>query len=128
MNRRSHPSSFWTRWLVGIIALLIAGCASRNEPDWKTLIGKITYDETVLQLGPPMRVATLEDGTKVAEWLQYASRVYSVPGPVYGPWGPYGPWGGAAWSVGSVNSTPNVFLLLTFGPDHKLQSYRREYK
>ncbi|HRI12713.1 MAG TPA: hypothetical protein PLX89_06870 [Verrucomicrobiota bacterium] len=109
--------------LVLLLAGLVAGCAMRG-PDWKSLIGVATYDEAVLQLGPPNSVATLEDGTKVAEWLQSASRVYSTPGVGYGVWGP---WGGG-WSYGTVNSTPNVFLLLTFGPDQKLASVRHLYK
>jgi hypothetical protein len=119
--------SLWSclAWLSPLLAAaLLVGCASRG-PDWKSLIGIVTYDEAVLELGPPNHVATLQDGTKVAEWLEITSRVYSMPGAGFGYWGP---WGGAGWNAGTVNTTPSVFLLLTFGPDQKLASVRRIYK
>ncbi|MBL9174682.1 MAG: hypothetical protein JNL10_14185 [Verrucomicrobiales bacterium] len=101
---------------------LVAGCAGRG-PDWKSRIGTMTYDEALLELGPPSNVASLTDGTRVAEWLQYSSRVYSTPGAGLGGWGPYGGWGSP-----SVGSTPSVYLLLTFAPDGKLLSERRVYR
>lgn len=98
------------------------GCAGHRMPDWSKRIGTATYDEALLAMGPPTSVATLTDGTRVAEWLQFSSRVYSTAGPA-GGWGPYGGWGTI-----SVGSTPNVYLLLTFGPDGTLMSQRRVYK
>lgn len=101
---------------------LAVGCAGNRMPDWSKRLGRATYDEALLAMGPPASVATLSDGTRVAEWLQFSSRVYSTAGPT-GGWGPYGGWGTI-----SVGSTPNVYLLLTFGPDGTLVSQRRVYK
>ena len=101
---------------------LTVGCAGRG-PDWNARIGTMTYDEALLELGPPSSVASLTDGTRVAEWLQYSSRVYSAPGAAVGGWGPY--WG---WGAPSVSSTPSVYLLLTFAPDGKLSAERRVYR
>jgi len=108
--------------LVLLAAALGTGCAGNRVPNWSKLIGQATYDEALLAMGPPSSVATLTDGTRVAEWLQFSGRIYSTAGPVAG-WGPYGGWGTL-----SVGSTPNVYLLLTFGPDGKLVSERRVYK
>ncbi len=113
-------------WLIGwVVAGLLAGCASRNRIDWDAQVGVITYDQVLLELGPPTHVATLEDGSRVAQWLVQTSRVYSTPSSAYGVWGP---WGGGAMGAANVFSTPSVFLLLTFGPDQKLVSWRRQFK
>lgn len=106
-----------------VAAVLIAGCSSHREPDWAALVGTLTYDQALLELGPPSHAASLTDGTKVAEWLQFSSRVYSTPGVALGGWGGYGMVGAA-----SVSSTPNVYLLLTFGPDGRLAAQRRIYR
>ena len=115
------------RWVLGLLLLsaLVTGCSSTKSPkDWEAQIGMLTYDQALLELGPPNHVADLEGGGKVADWLQQSSRVYSSPGLAYGGWGP---WMSGAYSP-SVYSTPNVYLLMTFGPDLKLTSVRRQYK
>ncbi len=118
-------------WIAGgrtvmavLLALFLAGCAGKSAKNWESQVGTLTYDQALLELGPPNHVADLDGGGKVAQWLMQSSRVYSSPAVVYGPWAPWG----AATAVGSVYSTPNVFLLLTFGPDSKLVSARRQYK
>ncbi|MCW5559117.1 MAG: hypothetical protein KIT22_14970 [Verrucomicrobiae bacterium] len=108
--------------LLWLLAVFAAGCASNRIPDWSERIGTATYDEALLAMGPPASTATLTDGSRVAEWLQFSSRIYSTSGPMIG-WGPYGGWGTV-----SVGSTPSVYLLLTFDPDGKLASVRRVYK
>lgn len=110
--------------LLLLVGILLAGCASQKMPDLKSQIGIITYDEVLIELGPPNHVATLDNGGRVAQWLQYTSRVYSTPGLAYGGWGPWGP----GFGTPAVSSTPAVYLLLTFGPDSKLQSVRHQYK
>jgi len=107
-----------------LAGILLAGCAGWRKPDLKSQIGIMTYDQALLELGPPNQVADLEGGGKVAQWLQYSSRVYSTAGPAYGAWGPM--WGGFASA--NVSSTPAVYLLLTFGPDLNLASVRQQYK
>ena len=54
------------------IALLLAllaltGCATRNKIDWSARVGNYTFDQTVLELGPPDKQTKLSDGTVVAE-------------------------------------------------------------
>jgi hypothetical protein len=103
-------------------ALVLTGCAT-NRTDWNTRIGSYTYDQAVLEFGPPDRIATLTDGTKVGEWL--TSRGYSrgsfatYGGFYYGdPWVHYYP----------EPRSPDHFLRLTFSPDGILQAWRKVYK
>jgi len=56
--------------LVTLLAGLFAtGCASKPKVDWDGRVGNYTYDQAVVELGPPDRQATLQDGRKVAEWV-----------------------------------------------------------
>ena len=48
--------------------LFLIGCAS-TKIDWNSRIGNYTYDQAVLELGPPDKYAKLTDGTVVAEWM-----------------------------------------------------------
>jgi hypothetical protein len=72
-------------WLWALtLAGLVAGC-STTKVDWAGRIGVYTYDQAVIDLGPPDKSATLKDGTIVAEWLAY--RAYShVPYPWPAPY------------------------------------------
>jgi hypothetical protein len=107
------------------LCLLFAGCAT-NKVDWNSRIGNYTYDQAITELGPPDKSAKLTDETTVAEWLTrrgysggsvgfaygygYPDRYY-YPGPFYHHY--YEP------------PSPDYFIRLTFGPDGKLQSWRR---
>ena len=53
-------------WLAA--ALVIAGCAT-NRVDWDSRVGVFTYDQAVVELGPPDKSAKLSDGQTVAEWI-----------------------------------------------------------
>ena len=110
-------------WVLVLVLISSVGCIGHREPDWPSLVGTLTYDQALLELGPPAHVASLSDGSRVAEWLRFSSRVYSTPGAPMGGWGPYGLMGGT-----TISSTPNVYLLLTFSPDDKLVSARTIYR
>ena len=114
--------------LVGLILLLV-GCAT-SRIDWTSRIGIYTYDQAVLDLGPPDKYAKLQDGTVVAEWLTRRgySSVYAPFAYSYYPWsGPYGYYGG--YPPYYINSySPDYFLRLIFGPDSKLRDYKNLYK
>lgn len=100
--------------------LLMAGCATQKL-DWAGRVGHYTYDQAILEIGPPDKQAKLADGTVVAEWLTRRGYVYSSPAFGYGPWAYYGPY-----YPGSVDTyTPDYFLRLTFGPDGTLSSWRK---
>ena len=129
-----HPGRAWlvfymqvsvSRWpwaglllLLGCCGLLLAGCKSTPKVDWNSRIGYYTYDQAVMELGPPNAVARLTNGNTVADWVT-------------------GQTGGGGWSVGtgvgvgpvgvgvgrSLGSSPTLRVLrLVFGPDNKLVS------
>lgn len=103
-----------------MMIFILAGCATQKI-DWAGRIGNYTFDQAVLELGPPDKQARLENGTLVAEWLTRRGYAYSSPAFGYTPWSYYGPH-----YPGYVNSyTPDYFLRLTFGPDGKLVSSRK---
>ncbi len=103
-----------------VAALLWAGCASTKKIDWQSRVGNYTYDQAVIELGPPDKYARLSDGSSVAEWY-------------------YGRGGGLSVGVGTgvytgpvgvgvgVPVTPRGarVLRLNFGPDGVLQGWRR---
>jgi hypothetical protein len=109
----------WIPWLA-IIALagLLAGCRTVPRVDWESRTGNYTYDQAILELGPPDKAAQLGDGTIVAEWLTYRGRpgythrIYSYRS----AWDTYDP------------GVPDRFLRLTFDPDGMLRESRRVVK
>ena len=82
-----------------LVALMLAGCATTPPIDGNARVGAYTYDQAVKDYGPPMSQATLNDGSKVADWMteRGSTVTTSAPGPyVYGPGyysmrGSYGP-------------------------------------
>jgi hypothetical protein len=112
-----------------LAALLLAGigCAT-NKIDWQSRVGSYTYDQAVLELGPPDKSATLADGTKVVDWLTgrgFTHGTYSDFGsPFYHRY--YYP--GPRTSHYTAATTPDSFIRLTFSPDGKLAAWRRVYR
>src|SRR5262245_10702323 len=60
----------------GLLLIWLMGCATTPKIDWNSRIGNYTYDQAVLEMGPPDRSATLTDGTKVVEWLTARGHIY----------------------------------------------------
>ena len=106
--------------LLALAALLLAGCAT-HRVDWNTRVGGFTYDQAVVELGPPDKTAKLTDGQTVAEWV---SR-YSSPGMVSVGGGFYpGPAG-----VSVMQSSPSYYeshLRLTFGTNNVLAGWKKK--
>jgi len=102
---------------------LLSGCAS-TKIDWNSRIGNYTYDQAVLELGPPDKFAKLSDGSTVAEWLTRRGYPGSV-GMGYGYGYPYHYHYYHPWFHYYDPGSPDYFLRLTFGPDGKLQAYKR---
>jgi hypothetical protein len=106
-----------------ILAAFLTGCAT--PINWQARVGVYTYDQALMDYGPPARSAKLSDGSTVAEWMTDRGQVIVTPGPyVYGPAyygrGYYGPvYGGY-----STTYFPAQFLRLTFSPDGKLRMWK----
>ena len=101
------------------VTLWLTGCATPRV-DWTARVGHYTYEQAVLDMGPPEKEAKLADGTIVAEWLLNRSATYA-----YGTPSPYGPY-----SSGYISTytTPSRFLRLTFGPNGQLTAWKKLYK
>jgi hypothetical protein len=100
--------------------ILIAGCVG-PKIDWAARVGHYTYDQAVLELGPPDKMAKLDNGFIVANWITRQGYAYtSVGAPVYG----YYPGGPIAAST-TTGYSPAWFLRLTFGADGKLTEWKK---
>lgn len=107
--------------LTVMTALFIAGCASKPKVDWDSRVGNFTYDQAVVELGPPDREATTSDGKKVVDWVVGRS---GGGGFSFGVGGFSGPVGvGVSKSTGP--GPHDKILRLTFGQDGKLLNWSR---
>jgi hypothetical protein len=100
----------------------LSGCASRPGVDWTARLGEMTYDQAVLELGPPSRQAKLADGKIVADWV-----TRSQVQPTYG----FGVGGyRSRTGIGLGTSVGGGFyervLRLTFGKDGKLENWHQD--
>ena len=104
-----------------LLAAVLTGCATKNI-DWASRVGAYTFDQVVVEIGPPDKQAKLTDGMLDAEWLTRRGyhQVYATGG-YYGS--PYGGWGFPPAYVDT--SAPDYFLRLTFGPDGRLQAWKK---
>jgi len=108
------------------LCVFLTGCAS-TKIDWNNRIGNYTYDQAVMELGPPDKYAKLTDGTVVAEWMTRRGYSGGSVGFMYG----YGyPYHGYPYYLYppyymAEPPSPSYFIRLTFGPDGKLQAYKR---
>jgi len=122
MNTIDNPNfGMLKHWLVGILVaffvVLGSGCVSPRI-DWDSRVGSYTYDEAVLEMGPPDKEAVLEDGRRVCEWL--TTKGGSVATTPYGGY-PY---------MGSyvVSESPDLFTRLIFTPEKRLESWKKVRK
>lgn len=105
-----------------VLALLtFAGCATQKI-NWSTRIGTYTFDQAVLEFGPPDKQAKLTDGTLVAEWQTQRGYTRTEYVPYYTYRHRY--YGGYYHGAPLVSSVPDVFLRLTFDPAGKLVSWK----
>ena len=111
MNKR-----FVVQALSLVVALVLVGCAT-SKINWAERVGHYTYDQAVLEMGPPDRSAKISDGSTVAEWLTY----HGSPGYSYYSYSPY------YYSPLPLYEppVPNRFIRLTFNPQGTLQSWAR---
>jgi hypothetical protein len=121
---RSRRAGGWGAMIV--LAALCVSCAT-TKIDWNSRLGVYTYDQAVIELGPPDKSATLSDGTIVAEWLTRRGSSGGYSDVYYaGPW-PYPHWRGYYYPPLYYYDppTPSYFLRLVFGTDGRLTEWRR---
>lgn len=111
-------------WILAAFLIFAAACAG-PKIDWQARVGSYTYDQAVLELGPPDRgPATLQDGTKVAEWLVHRGRsgggFATFGGPYY--------YGGPFIYHYAEPPWPDRYIRLTFGPDGILKQWQNVAK
>jgi hypothetical protein len=104
-------------------ALLLAGCVT-PKIDWAARAGNYTYDQAVMEFGPPDKSAKLSDGTTIAEWLAHRGYAYATSD--YYPF--YTPGFVVPPATYNVNRVPDDFLRLTFGADGKLKAWKKFYR
>ena len=103
------------------LVALLAGCATQRI-DWAGRIGQYSYDQAVVEFGPPDKQAKLADNTIVAEWLTQRAQPYA-----YSPYG-FGyrhRFRGPFYPDYAEASSPDFFLRLIFGPDGRLSSWKQ---
>jgi len=113
-------------WAFAALSFLLctAGCATQKI-DWNARVGNYTYDQAVVDLGPPDKFARLSDGGTVAEWLTH--RGYSYAYPAFGyPYYPY--YYGPYYPAYVSSNSPDYFIRLTFGPNGLLTGWKKLYK
>jgi len=112
--------------VVALLLAWVAGCASTPKIDWNTRVGNYTYDQAVVELGPPDKQAKLSDNTTVAMWIkQSRGSGFSIglgTGGLVGPHTAVG--GGVSQSVGGYH---DQVLKLVFAPDGRLASWSKNY-
>jgi len=101
------------------VTVWLAGCATQRV-DWNARVGHYTFDQAVMDMGPPDKQAKLADGTIVGEWLINRGATY-----VYGTPGPYGYYYAGPMTA---QTTPSRFLRLTFGADGQLVTWKKAYR
>jgi hypothetical protein len=108
-----------------VAAALIVGCKSTPPVDWNSRVGAYTYDQAVVELGPPDKQAKLSDGMTVAEWITHRSSGggLSLGTGFFSGGGGGGVGVGVGQSIGSGSS--DKVLKLTFGADNKLASWSK---
>jgi hypothetical protein len=68
------------------LAIGATGCRSTPKIDWDSRVGNYSYDQAIIDLGPPDRTAALSDGRTVAEWVvrRNPGGAFSIGTGVYG--------------------------------------------
>jgi hypothetical protein len=111
-----------TLW-VALLLFVFAGCAT-PKIDWDSRVGNYTYDQALLEFGPPDKAAKTSNGILVAEWLTsrgysggyYPSYFYGYYHYYYHPVQFYDP------------PSPDRYMRMTFDADGILKSWKRLWK
>jgi len=108
-------------WVMALTLFALAGCAT-PKIDWASRVGRYTFDQAVVELGPPDKQAKLSDGSLVADWLTRRGRnaIYGTAGGLYGAPGlpSYAP-------IYVGPGTPDYFLRLNFDTLGRLTDWKK---
>jgi hypothetical protein len=108
-------------FLALLAAFVFAGCATGPKIDWAARVGNYTYNQAVLDLGPPDKIAKLDNGVIVANWITRQGYAYTAVGaPVYGAYP-----SGVVVPNYTQGYSPSFYLRLTFGADGKLTEWKK---
>ncbi len=100
--------------MASFVALIfLAGCAT-SQPDWKNRIGSYSYDQAIVDMGPPDNAMNFADGTVIAKW--YSSRRVSFG------FGAGASNGGAGGGISGPIGDEMRVTQFRFGPDGILES------
>lgn len=115
--KRPWLTFLWCALAGVLVAWWCTGCATQKV-NWDSRVGVFTFDQAVLEMGPPDKSAKLQDGVTVAEWLTQRGFARGSVQQVSGTWVEhyYEP------------PMPDFYLRLTFGPDGKLRAWKRVAK
>ena len=100
------------------ILLLAAGCATKRV-DWDSRMGYFSYDDVVLEMGPPENIAQLSDGSRVGDWLTFRGRG--------GRGGTVFLGHGYAYQMNDFED-PDYYMRLTFNPEGRLTAAKQVRK
>lgn len=109
--------SFLRIFASAVAAIFVVGCAS-SKVNWDNRVGNYTYDQAIVEMGPPDKMAMLTDQSKVAEW--YTRRRSGMSLGLGTGIGPVGAGVGVPVGGGGVRS-----LRLTFGPNGILKTWSK---
>ena len=122
MNTAIFTARARGKWPALILALLaLSGCVTTPKIDWNARVGNYTYDQAVVEFGPPDKSATLTGGTVIADWLMRPARTITAPEPYFLPPGTYF---GPLTPMYSETRVPAQYLRLTFGADGELKAWK----
>lgn len=103
-----------------LLVAVLNGCTT-SKINWDSRVGNYTYDEAIVEMGPPDRSAKLSDGRTVSEWLVFRGRTgghYHYSRGFYSPF-----YGGSTYH--SDPSFPDQFVRLTFLPEGRLENWKK---
>ena len=104
-----------------VVALALVSCSTTKKLDWNSRVGSYTYDQAIVELGPPDKQAKLSDGRTVAEWI---SRRSGGTGLTIGT-GFYGSGAGVGVSRSVGSGYADRSLKLTFDTDGRLCNWSK---
>jgi len=103
---------------IAVLAMCFTACKTTPKIDWASRIGVFTYDDAVLEMGPPDKMTEISTG-RVADWVTGRDRGPTVSFGV----GSYGGRGGVGVGTGTGGRITENFLRLTFDERDKLVTW-----
>ncbi len=94
------------------------GGATSQQAAWSNRVGSLTYEQAVIELGPPNKTNSVTDGGLIAQWVtgRTTGNAFNAADDASGPFVGYHP---------TLSRLPSHVLALEFGPDHKLVQWAK---